>query len=163
MQETRVPSLGQEDPLEEEMATPSSILAWRIPWTEEPGGFMGSWGHKEWDTTEHAGTQKEFGWEGMRCYLHIKGRASVVWEPPVNMLSNLHFYYRVLLSFLKLSCQPEGVHEVGLFCVCVYVCVCVCNKVLLKHKRDRESFWHRHQKRAEKSAPLLVLSQGWTL
>ena len=38
-QETRVRSLGQEDPLEEEMATHSSILAWRIPWTEEPGGL----------------------------------------------------------------------------------------------------------------------------
>ena len=37
MQETWVPSLGQEDPLEKEMATHSSILAWRIPWTEEPG------------------------------------------------------------------------------------------------------------------------------
>ena len=36
MQETWVPSLGQEDPLEEEMATHSSILAWEIPWTEEP-------------------------------------------------------------------------------------------------------------------------------
>ena len=36
-QETRVRSLGQEDPLEEEMTTHSSILAWRIPWTEEPG------------------------------------------------------------------------------------------------------------------------------
>ena len=35
-QETRVPSLGREDRLEEEMATPSSILAWKIPWTEEP-------------------------------------------------------------------------------------------------------------------------------
>ena len=35
---TRVLSLGQEDPLEEGMATHSSILAWRIPWTEEPGG-----------------------------------------------------------------------------------------------------------------------------
>ena len=35
MQEMQVPSLGQEDPLEEEMATHSSILAWRIPWTEE--------------------------------------------------------------------------------------------------------------------------------
>ena len=33
-------SLGGEDPLEEEMATPSSILAWRIPWTEEPGGLQ---------------------------------------------------------------------------------------------------------------------------
>ena len=44
MRETQVRSLGWEDPLEKEMATPSSILAWRIPWTEEPGGlqFMGS-------------------------------------------------------------------------------------------------------------------------
>ena len=44
MQETWVQSLGQEDPLEEGMATYSSILAWRIPWTEEPGGLqsMGS-------------------------------------------------------------------------------------------------------------------------
>ena len=37
MQEAPVRPLGQEDPLEKEMATPSSILAWRIPWTEEPG------------------------------------------------------------------------------------------------------------------------------
>ena len=40
MQETRVHSLGQEDPLEEENATHSSTLAWRIPWTEEPGGLQ---------------------------------------------------------------------------------------------------------------------------
>ena len=39
-QETRVQSLGREDPLEKEMATQSSILAWRIPWTEEPGGLQ---------------------------------------------------------------------------------------------------------------------------
>ena len=38
-QEMQVRSLGQEDPLEEEMTTHSSILAWRIPWTEEPGGL----------------------------------------------------------------------------------------------------------------------------
>ena len=37
MQETQVQSLGREDPLEKEMATHSSILAWKIPWTEEPG------------------------------------------------------------------------------------------------------------------------------
>ena len=44
MQETQVQSLGWEDPLEKGVATPSSILAWRIPWTEEPGGLqsMGS-------------------------------------------------------------------------------------------------------------------------
>ena len=40
IQETQVLSLGREDPLEEGMATPSSILAWRIPWTEEPGGLL---------------------------------------------------------------------------------------------------------------------------
>ena len=40
MRETQVQSLGQEDPLEEEMATHSRILAWRIPWTEEPGGLQ---------------------------------------------------------------------------------------------------------------------------
>ena len=45
-----VGSLGQEDPLEKEMATHSNILAWRIPWTEEPGGLLG--GHKESDTTK---------------------------------------------------------------------------------------------------------------
>jgi len=40
VQETQVRSLGQEVPLEKEMATCSSILAWRIPWTEEPGGLQ---------------------------------------------------------------------------------------------------------------------------
>ena len=40
MQETWVQSLGWEDPLEKEMATHSNILAWRIPWTEEPGGLQ---------------------------------------------------------------------------------------------------------------------------
>ena len=39
MREAQVPSLGQEDPLEKGMATHSSILAWRSPWTEEPGGL----------------------------------------------------------------------------------------------------------------------------
>ena len=52
-EETLVLSLGQEDPLEEDMATHSSILAWRIPRTEEPGGRQ-STGHKESDSTEAA-------------------------------------------------------------------------------------------------------------
>ena len=50
LQETQVRFLGREDPLEEEMATHSSILPWRIPWTEEPGG------HKELDTIERTHT-----------------------------------------------------------------------------------------------------------
>ena len=51
VQETRVQSLGQEDPLEEEMATHSSVLAREVPWTEEPGGLQ-SVGSRESDTTE---------------------------------------------------------------------------------------------------------------
>ena len=46
-------ALGLEDPLEEEMAAHSSILAWKIPWTEEPGS---PWGPKESDTTEQPST-----------------------------------------------------------------------------------------------------------
>ena len=56
--ETWVRSLGQEDPLEKELATHSSILAWRIPWMEELGGLQ-SMSRKESDTTE-------------RLHLHLK-------------------------------------------------------------------------------------------
>ena len=51
MQGTQVQSLGQEDPLEKGMATHSSILAWRIPWTEEPGGLQ-SMGFQRVEATE---------------------------------------------------------------------------------------------------------------
>ena len=44
--ETQVEFLGWEDPLEEEMATHSSFLAWRIPWTEEPGGLLSMGSHR---------------------------------------------------------------------------------------------------------------------
>ena len=52
MQGTWVQSLGQEGPLEKELATHSSILAWRITWTEGPDGLNSPWGHKESDTTK---------------------------------------------------------------------------------------------------------------
>ena len=51
MQETGVPSLGWEDPRKKGMTTHSNILAWRIPWTKEPGGLW-SMGWQESDTTE---------------------------------------------------------------------------------------------------------------
>ena len=51
MHETQIQLLGQEDPLEKEMATHSSILAWEIPWTEDVGGLQ-SMGSQELDTTE---------------------------------------------------------------------------------------------------------------
>ena len=52
VQETQVRSLGQEDPLEKEMVTHSSILAWKIPWMEEPGRLYSPWGCKESEMTE---------------------------------------------------------------------------------------------------------------
>ena len=56
MQETWVQSLGREDPLEKEMATHSSILAWRIPWMEEPGGLQSTGSQRvghDWATSLH--------------------------------------------------------------------------------------------------------------
>ena len=55
MQETWVPSLGWEVTLEKEMATHSSVLAWKIPWTEEPMACS-PWGHKELEMTEQTHT-----------------------------------------------------------------------------------------------------------
>ena len=53
MQETHIQSLDQEDSLGKRMAVHSSILAWRVPWTEEPGGLLvGLWGPKELDVAE---------------------------------------------------------------------------------------------------------------
>ena len=75
MRETWVQSLGQENPLEKEMATHSSILAWRIPQTEEPGGLqsMGSQriGH-DWATTTFTFTCPNIqdGLKRVDCFLH---------------------------------------------------------------------------------------------
>ena len=55
MQETQVRSLGREDPLEKEIATNSSILAWRIPWTEKLGGLR-RWALKAQPTNTHTHT-----------------------------------------------------------------------------------------------------------
>ena len=52
MLETWVQFLGWVDPLEKGMATHSTILAWRMPWTEEPARLHSPWGHKESDMTE---------------------------------------------------------------------------------------------------------------
>ena len=55
----QVRSLGWEEPLEKEMATNSSILAWRIPWTEGPGGCS-PWGHKESNMTEQLNNNSNY-------------------------------------------------------------------------------------------------------
>ena len=62
--EMRVQSLGQEDPLEKEMATHSSILVWEIPWTEKPGGLQ-SMGFEELDTTWQLHSNKVYWYVGV--------------------------------------------------------------------------------------------------
>ena len=85
MWETWVQSLGWEDPLEKEMATHSSILAWRIPWTEELGGLQ-STGCKESDMTErlHFHFQASLVVQWLRICLAMQGTliASLVREDP---------------------------------------------------------------------------------
>ena len=71
MQETQVRSLGWEDPLEEEMATHSSILAWRIPWTVEPGWTMVHRVAKSQTQLKQLSTHTELSWLAFRAsFLH---------------------------------------------------------------------------------------------
>ena len=71
MQETWVQSLGQEDPLENRMATPSSILAWRIPWTEETHGLQSDM-IERLTLTDHQATRDwwRFLFEILKVYKH---------------------------------------------------------------------------------------------
>ena len=70
MQETRVLSLGQEDPLEKGMATHSSILAWRIPWTREPGRLQ-SMGLRSWTQLSYSHTHTHTHTEISTCPLLV--------------------------------------------------------------------------------------------
>ena len=85
--ETRVRSLGQEDPLEEGMATKSSILLWRIPWTEEPGGLqsMGSRrvGH-DWSALALHNPGNS------HCICSCSSQLTNPWE--VSYFTRMHFY-----------------------------------------------------------------------
>ena len=92
MEETQVWSLGQKDPLEKRMATHSSILAWRIPWTEEPGWLqsMGSQrvGHN-WATNTHIKGKKETFW----IHLKFTGIGSFLFSHMVYFLNSQFYTY----------------------------------------------------------------------
>ena len=96
MQETRVLSLGQKDALEKEMATHSSILAWRIPWREKPRGYQ-LWGCKESDMTEQLTFSFTF---HKRCSLCLC-------FPPTYLLTKvleihtLHFFWTLQVTVLS--------------------------------------------------------------
>ena len=102
MQETRVQSLGWEDPLEKEMAAHSSILAWKIPWTWSLVGYC-PWGHKESDTTE-------------RLHFHFhRDKHSLITKIIISLL----MFRASLLTFVSL---PEvelvyGIHNLAILTV----------------------------------------------
>ena len=73
MQETWVQSLGWDDPLEKEMATHSSILAWKISWTEEPGGLQSMWLQR----VRHTLTNKQL----QQCLEISQGEKMAIYKP----------------------------------------------------------------------------------
>ena len=93
LQETWIQSLGWEDPLEKEMATPSSILAWKISWTEEPGGLQ-SMGvqrvRNDWVTNTYTFTYSPL----INVYLEA---SITVFDAITNV--NVHFYFGIVYCF----------------------------------------------------------------
>jgi len=98
MQETRVRSPGQEDPLEKGMATLSSILAWEIAWTEEPGGLQ-SMGSPTWEAVLPARSPR------LRCFVLPAGEAKQPGCPTGSLLRG----ERSPLSPLRYRCSGHSV------------------------------------------------------
>ena len=87
--ETWVRSLGWEDPLEKEMATHSSTLPWRIPWTEELGGLQSA-GHKESETTERLHFHYHF--PRFHTVFHCSVAKSCLYDPMDCSIPGFHIY-----------------------------------------------------------------------
>ena len=102
----QVRSPGPEEPLEEETATHSSILTWKIPWTEEPGGYS-PWDHKELDTAEHRVIGK-----GSMFWVRWSYISGEVWAPcplqhtHTDIQTHTHTTYVYLGEFLHVA-EPQ--------------------------------------------------------
>ena len=104
MQETRVTSLGREDPLEEGKATHSSILAWSFSGTEEPGGLQSMGGHKESDKTELLSLH--WFWQGVQSPF-ISSFSSVMWRlslAPFRIISLSLDFSSLIVMCLSVVC-----------------------------------------------------------
>ena len=116
MQETWVLSLGQEDSLEKEMATHSSIIAWKIPWMEEPGSYR-PWGCKKLDRTEQltlslsaffmAQLSYPYMTTGKTIALTIKTFVSKIMSLLFNMLSRFFITFLPRSKHLLISWLPS--------------------------------------------------------
>ena len=113
MQETQVQSLGQEDPLEKGITTHSRILAWRIPWTEEPNGLqsMGSQRVRhDWATD----TYTQYSWFTMLCWFQVYNK--------VYTYTNIHCF-QVLFPYRLL----QNTEQSSLCCILSPCCLGVFN------------------------------------
>ena len=93
MQERWVRSLGGEDPLEDEMVTHLSILAWKIPWTEEPGQYS-SWDGKESKKTDNAHTKHASSENGSLSFTELRSTTSEIGEGGQQKPGNLELGVR---------------------------------------------------------------------
>ena len=108
-----------------------SVLAWRIPGTGVSGGLLSMGSHsvgQDWSDLAAAA---------------VAAAAALSNQYLEQIKSGSHHVFRQQSLENNLVLPPVCIF------LCVCVCVCVCNKVLLKYRGDRESFWHRHQKGAE--------------
>ena len=108
MQETWVQSQGWEVPLEKGIATYSSILAWRIPWTEEPGGYS-PWGCKKSDTTEWINTQ-------LNSYIHIYKIEYYSTIKKNEIMSFTATWMRLEIIILSIQAEKYKYHMISLIC-----------------------------------------------
>ena len=114
-QEMPVWFLGWEDPLKEEMATHSNIVAWKIPWTEEPGGLQNTkysllWGCEKSDTTKHTHTLTQTHTEGLRNFLRWYIDEGCSWDSDTGLLA----LWSGTTALQDAPCIPEGA---SLFCI----------------------------------------------
>ena len=100
MQERQIRSLGQEDPLEKKMATHCSILAWEIPWTEEPGGLQ-SMGVKRRAGHDLAAKQQQRGENGRQYITHSLAPCQNSLCCTYLLLIVSHMYYIVTVVYMK--------------------------------------------------------------
>ena len=130
--------LGQEDLLEEEMATCSRILAWKIPWTEEPGGLQ-SMGRKESDMAQQLSTQalKEHKCYVNNCKYNVNTIKQAGWQIQALLFGMIwKFFLNILLcSWFKPRIWKMWIQKAD--CIMLYV-----NYTSIKNKKIIYQSWH---------------------
>ena len=147
MQEMWVQFLGQEDPLEKEMATHTSVLAWKIPWTEEPGGLQSIGSQRvgrDWSALAHIGNIKQ----GGEFRYHPWKMKSWKWRKPAPNMDFQQTTWHHKSQGIKLTCQSNRLGGKGWLTPSIHVSKRIQKpkKVVLMHMQHRDWWgWMRSQ------------------